>query len=173
MSTLCLSHQKPPFFPDRAILKRSAILALIIGTVLTFANQWNAIFGIDQFKILSMVLVFQTPFLVISISQVLGGRQALCENTATSVASVDENLIRTMVSHGIPLRAVLVGLLIGGFNTLIVITANMMATGEPGPLPSLLLAQAFTFPTVFGFLSQALSYRRQLAIEYSAHTIAI
>lgn len=94
-----LSRQKLPFFPDGTILKRAAILALIIGTILTFTNQWAAIFGSAQFKILPMVLVFQTPFLVIMISQILGVRQALCEITMSSVAHRGETFFRTMASH--------------------------------------------------------------------------
>lgn len=57
-------------------LSRAAVAALGLGTVLTVANQAQAIFGADHLQILPLVLVYLTPFVVVTVSQLLGAQQA-------------------------------------------------------------------------------------------------
>ena len=49
------------------VLRRSTILALIIGSALTWINQSAAIFGSDTIQILPLLLAYATPFTVIAI----------------------------------------------------------------------------------------------------------
>ena len=58
------------------VLRRSAILALIIGSALTWINQFDALFGSDTIQILPLLLAYLTPFAVIAISQLAAIRRA-------------------------------------------------------------------------------------------------
>ena len=61
-------HQQPRGLPESAelqgdVLRRSAILALIIGSALTWINQFDALFGSDTIQILPLFLAYVTPFI--------------------------------------------------------------------------------------------------------------
>jgi hypothetical protein len=142
------------------VIRRAALIALALGTLLTLGNQSGAVFGSRSLEFLPLVLVYLTPFLVVAVSQLLGAARAAVEpRGGTSRVAARESLLSTALSHGIPLRATLVGLLMGGINTAIVATALLLESGSPGPLPLPLLAQAFSLPILFGLLSQAAAYR--------------
>ena len=69
----------------------------------------------------------------------------------------------TVLAHGIPGRSLVVGLITGTVNTAIVISAALVDGGDVGAIPAALVAQAFVLPTLFGLVSQTLSYRRAAA----------
>ena len=105
------------------VLVRSMILTLIIGSVLTLVNQFNALFGSYPLEILPLILVYVTPFIVITISQFTGIRQAWTDGKEGLIPMIEEHLISTALSHRIPTRAVTIGLIIGTINSVIIFTA--------------------------------------------------
>ena len=144
------------------ILRRAAIIALLLGSVLTLANQSGAIFGDGHIQYLPLGLVYLTPFVVVTISQSLGIRQALSE--AGSVDMADRSgtgVVATALSHGIPQRALLVGVIVGCVNTAIVALVAFIGREGLAGLPIAPIGQAFILPMLFGLISQALAYRRQ------------
>ena len=61
---------------NRAVLLRSAIVAVVIGSILTLINQSAWVVGSDPLQLLQLILVFVTPFVVVAVSQVAGARRA-------------------------------------------------------------------------------------------------
>ena len=146
---------------DAAVLRRAAIVALVLGSILTLANQTDALFGDAPVQILPLLLVYLTPFVVVTISQVLGMRRARYDAGRDLAHDFSrDTFARTALSHGIPLRALLVGLAVGSVNTAIVLSAAWLERGSVAGVPSALIAQAYILPMLFGLLSQAISYRR-------------
>lgn len=146
-----------------AIVVRSTIVAVILGSVLAAVNQWEAIFGVIEIDFLSLALVYCTPFIVVTISQIAGYRQAVTDahrNAAGAVAA--ETFARTTVSHGIPMRALQTGLAMGAINTSLVLGPTFLGANNDITVPYFLLGQAFTLPVMFGIFSQAVSYRRAM-----------
>ena len=147
------------------IIKRSAIIALIIGSVLSILGQSNVLFGGADIQILPMILAFLTPLTVVAFSQVFGIR------AARRALSINYNetpyFVRTLFSHGIPARAVATGLVAGGTNTFIVVIAILLTGQGIDQLPTALILQALTLPIIFGALSQALSFRRTISQSIS------
>jgi hypothetical protein len=157
-----MQGQQPAVSLAGQVLKRAALVAAILGTVLTLVNQPEAIFGTAKVRWLPLVLVYLTPFLVVSASQILGIRQA--REVSRRITEFREGFAATMFSHGIPARAVALGLLAGGINTTIV-AADILAAGRGlDQLPTALIAQALTLPILFGALSQTLSFRRTIRL---------
>ena len=152
-----LTNQSP--IQLRPILLRAGVVALVIGSVLTLTNQSAALFGAAQLEVVPLVLVYLTPFIVVAVSQILGFRQASLElSKAGSSRNPNEPFWATVAGHGIPFRAALIGLIAGSVNASITIAGG---AGEALPLAP--IAQAYFLPTLFGVLSQALSYRRAVA----------
>ncbi len=60
-----------------AILGRAMVIALGLGSVLTLANQADSIFGEAELQPLPLALVYATPFIVVTISQLLGVQRAV------------------------------------------------------------------------------------------------
>ncbi len=149
---------RPPHL-NGGVLRRAALVALILGSVLTLANQSGAVFGPEDIQLLPLLLVTLTPFVVVTISQLLGARQAAADN-AGSRGSAVETFTSTAFSHGIPARAGLMGLAAAGVNATIVAIAALLEHGGLGQLPLPLLGQALVLPALFGVLSQAIAYRR-------------
>ena len=146
---------------DAGVIRRAGIVALILGRVLTLANQSAAIFGGDTVEVLPLVLVYLTPFVVVTVSQVLGIRRALLDaGRGRAAVSPRDAFLATALSRGIPLRSLLLGSIVGTVNTSIVITAALMDGGKLADLPTALIGQAFVLPMLFGLVSQAISYRR-------------
>lgn len=139
------------------ILIRAAIVALVLGSVLNAINQAEAIFGTAKLDLVQFALLYVTPFVVVTISQILGIRQALREGRALPA---EERFLTTIFAHGIPSRAILTGVLTGTANTAITVAITLTRSGGLADIPGPLLAQAFTLPVLFGLLSQAISYRR-------------
>ena len=143
------------------IFRRAALVALVVGSFLTLANQFAAIFGTEEFEFLPLVLVYLTPLVVVTISQMLGIRRATMDARQSGGHRWgEEPVLATALAHGIPLRAVLVGVLVGSVNASIVITIALLEGASVNNLPVALLAQAYALPVLFGLLSQTLAYRR-------------
>ena len=158
-----LDHAYPKFmsFLNREILGRALLVALGLGSVLTFINQPGAVFGTDTVQVLPLVLVYLTPFVVVTISQVLGVRRATFDARAgRTPARYDDAILATAMSHGIPQRALLVAVVIGTASTSVVAVAALMANGTPSDIPVALTFQAFVLPLLFGVLTQTIAYRR-------------
>ena len=149
---------------DANVLRRAAIVAIVLGSILALANQSRAIFGELELEILPLVLVYVTPFVVVTISQVLGIRRALRDiRVGTSLAAFSGAFLATVVSHGIPFRALVLGMIVGSLNTLVVIGTTLLDDGTLVNLPLGPIMQAFVLPMLFSLLSQANSYRRVTA----------
>ena len=144
-----------------AVVARAAIVALILGSLLALANQGGAIFGAEAVELLPLVLVYLTPFVVVTISQLLGVRQALIErDRAPAGPARRESFLATTMGHGIPGRAAAVGLIVGSINSALVMALALAELGTLANLPWPLIGQAFGLPVLFGVLSQALAFRR-------------
>lgn len=152
-----LLRNKPSavLYPWRTIFKRAAVIAVFLGSSLTVVNQLDAVLGTVEFQVLPLILVFLTPFLVVSVSQVLGIREA---HKLTAFENLD-GFVKTLFAHGIPIRAISLGLSIGATNTLIV----MSSVPSLDQLPLALMIQGLTLPILFGAISQTLSFRRTVA----------
>ena len=144
-----------------AILRRAAVIALGLGSILTLANQAEAIFGAGKLQLLPLVLVYVTPFVVVTVSQLLGIQRAILDARRDRRNNpTDEPFALTALTHGIPSRALRLGLLVGGLNASLVTTVAFLGSGNLGAVSSALLGQAFSLPVLFGVLSQAIAYRR-------------
>lgn len=166
MATEALSRTptRAPSLRFSAIFLRAAVVAVAIGSALTLINQAPALFGSATLERLPMVLVYLTPFVVVTISQILGIQQARAKLRETDALQLPAEPFRaTIAGHGIPFRALLTGLIAGSVNASIMLFAQLLSGGEGDPLPFATLAQAYVLPMLFGALSQALSYRRAIA----------
>ena len=159
-----MTHRAPSLVSliDIKVLVRAGIVAAVLGTVLTAINQAGAMFGQAPFDLLPVALVYVTPFVVVTLSQALGIRRARLEAAHTG-APRPESFWSAAMDHGIPRRALLIGLGIGSINTAIVASAALATGGTLADLPGALIAQAFVLPVLFGLLSQTLSFRRAAA----------
>ena len=147
----------------RMIVLRAAVVALGLGGVLALVNQGAAIFGPEKLQLLPLALVFVTPFVVVTLSQILAIRRAandVCAGMARPLQ--EEGFLSTVLSHGILLRALGLALFVGSFNTILVLTVKVYQFGELDALPWTLMAQSFSLPVIFGVLSQTLTYRRSV-----------
>lgn len=152
-----IPNSRPPaiFYPWRVIFKRATIIAVLLGSLLTLVNQSDAVLGITGFQVLPMILVFLTPFLVVSVSQVFGIREAHKLTTFESIGG----FIETLFAHGILIRATTLGLTIGVTNILIMVRFTTITD----QLPLALMIQGLTLPILFSAISQTLSFRRTVA----------
>ena len=147
-------------FVNRAVLLRAAIVAVVIGSVLTLINQSGWVMGSDPLQLLPLVLVFVTPFVVVMISQVVGVHRAHIDATRPGVPASPEGFLGTTISHGIPARAVAIGLIIGSINAIIIVAGALSRSGDLATVSGALLGQVYALPLLFGVLSQTISYRR-------------
>jgi len=147
----------------KGVPRRAAIIAFVIGSILTAANQWAALFGNQSIQYLPLILVYVTPFVVVTVSQVVAIRAAFLDVLiANNIGFQRERLVLTLIRHGIPLRALSLGLTVGTLNTAIVTTVILSNGGSVSDLPVTLLAQSYVLPVLFGLVSQSISYRRAI-----------
>ncbi len=149
-------------FLDRGIVMRSVIVAAVIGTVLTLTNQYDAIRGAVALQWLPFSLVFLTPFLVVTFSQLVAIRRAATDVRAQTSSSRSESFLETLNHHGIWRRTVVIGFIAGTINTAIILTQSLLDTSPAATGPGILIAQVYALPIIFGLLSQTISYRRAL-----------
>ena len=148
---------------NAAVLMRSLVLALIVGSVLALLNQSDALFSDAAIEWFRLVSVFVTPFMVIAISQLVATQQAVSDIARSQTATVNTRFIATLFAHDIPFRALMIGLIIGSANSLIILIHAFVQTGDIANVPLSVLIQFYVLPFVFGVLSQALAYRRHVA----------
>lgn len=149
---------------SRVIVFRAFLVALVLGSILTLANQTDAIFGSAAVQVLPLVLVYLTPFVVVTVSQVLGVHRATLDaGLGHGRSPHKDGFFVTAMSHGIPFRALLVASTIGVTNTVITAVATLTSSGTISDLPVAIIAQAFALPVLFGLVSQTISYRRASA----------
>ena len=142
---------------------RAAIAAIIIGSTLVLINQSEALFGQSQLQLLPMSLAYITPFVVVSLSQVFGARAAQkLLMRPSELLRLQQGFLQTVMSHGIILRSIIMGIVAGSLNTAIVAAVNLSAGKGLDQLPFPLILQALSLPIIFGALSQALSFRRTI-----------
>lgn len=158
--------------PTRPILLRAATAALILGSVLTLANQPNAIAGADAIEWLPLALVYVTPFIVVAMSQILGMRRARDDLGRPALIVDAESFPRTVISHGIPARAIALGLVVGTVNSVIAVAEALLSGQDLQTVPAALLIQALSLPILFGAVSQATAYRRYLARAHGARRVS-
>lgn len=147
-------------FATRATFMHAAIVAVIIGSILTLINQSGWVAGSEPLQLLPLIMVFLTPFAVVTVSQVAGARQAYIDSDGHRMPANLESFMGTIVEHGIPARAVAIGLAVGSLNTIIVLANALLRSGDLAALSIVPLGQAYVLPLLFGLLSQAISYRR-------------
>ncbi len=171
------TNQKQPLesrwlpFATRATFLRAAIVAVIIGSILTLINQPGWVVGRDSLRLLPLILVFLTPFAVVTVSQVAGARRAYIDSVGHRAAASPEGFVATIVSHGIPARAVAIGLALGSLNAIIVLADALLRSGDLAAVSVVPLGQAYALPLLFGALSQTISYRRAANLVRQAELI--
>ena len=145
---------------DRTMILRAAIVAAVIGGILTLVNQPDWIAGIAPAEILPLALAFLIPFGVVLISQVAGSRRAFIDSVGRSGPTIREGFFTTTFSHGIPAKAVAIGLAFGSLNAVITLLDAWLQSGDLAAVSVAPLGQAYVLPLVFGLFSQTISYRR-------------
>ncbi len=158
-------------FVNRAVFLRSAIVAVVIGSVLTLINQSGWVVGSDPLQLLPFILVFVTPFVVVAISQVAAARRAFMDAARHGAPTSPEGFVATTISHGIPARALAIGLIIGSVNAIIILAGALLNSGDLAAVSVAPLGQAYVLPLLFGVLSQTISYRRAENLVRNAESI--
>jgi hypothetical protein len=148
---------------NAAVLKRSLLLSVIIGSILTLVTQSAALFSDTVLERLPLMLAFVTPFIVITISQLVATHQAVSDAIDDQISAINTSFITTLIDHNIPFRALVIGLIIGSTTSLLILISTVYQTGDISNAPLSLLAQVYVLPVVFGALSQTLTYRRYTA----------
>lgn len=147
---------------NSTVIPRSFIVALIIGSVLNLINQFDALFAFSSLQILPLLLTYVTPFAVVLYSQRASLNRAWRDINHEQTPREINSLFSTFVSHGIPAKALAIGLVAGSLNSAILIFASYFGTGDFNTLPSTQMVQFYFIPMIFGVLSQTLSYRRAI-----------
>ena len=150
------------FATSLSVLRRSLILALVIGTALTLINQSRAVFNDSPFNVAQFILSYATPFIVISLSQAFGIRAALTDAAAgRALPAAEHSFAAVAASHGIPRRAVAVALAVG---SILAIISQILAVSKGAALGAVFnwsqFAQGYALPLVFSTVSQTVAYKR-------------
>lgn len=146
-----------PTYLSYSVLKRSLTLALIIGCLLTLTAQALALFGHKPLELLTLVLSFVTPFVVVTLSQLGAAEQVTTEGPTLRLFNTDAGFVSTMLSHNVPARALLIALIVGSINSVIVLFHQDMQTGQVNSAVLPLIAQLYALPFLFGAVSQTLT----------------
>ncbi len=149
---------------DTNILKRASIMAFIIGSILILSNQSGAVFGDDSFKQPQLMLAFLTPFLVVTLSQLVAIQRAIIDRSYSATTVKATGFFNTIINHNIPFRAIVISLIIGSLSSVIILINTIFQTGDITNTPLPLLVQSYLLPLIFGALSQTLTYRRHVGL---------
>ena len=147
-----------PASQAKQVLIRATVVATILGSALALLNQSSAILGADEIQWLRLALLYITPFLVVTLSQALGLRAA--RRASARTATLGESFTATLFGHGIPARAVALGLAAGAVNTAIVATAAVMAGQGLDQLPLALIPYRYDYLDASNLLDIWRSYGR-------------
>jgi len=63
---------------DKVLLKKATKVSLVVGSVLMVINQYDALFGHGQLKVIPAVLTYCVPFVVFIAGKLSGG--STCAN---------------------------------------------------------------------------------------------
>ena len=146
------------------LIIRAAIIAAIIGTVLTLLNQPGWVAGTEPLQVLQFTLVFALPFGVVMAAQIVAVRQAQRDSSGRTGPVRPERFVSTIRSHGIPARAVAISAIFGSLNAALVVANALVHGNDLSGIEIVPLGQAFVLPLVFGLLAQTIAYRRYFAL---------
>lgn len=149
---------------NSTVIPRSFILALIIGSVLNLINQYDAFFAFKAIEILPLLLTYITPFVVVMYSQRTSFNKAWLNINNQQAPFEVNGLFSTSLSHGIPAKALVIGLIVGSINSALLLLESYFGTESFSALPLRQMAQFYFIPMIFGMLTQTISYRRAITI---------
>ena len=140
---------------------KAGVVALVIGVTLALVNQWDGILGAARLDMLPLVMVFVTPFVVVMLSQIVAVERFRKDAGAGRILrDGGRSFGRIVASHGIPTRAALIGLAMGGLNTALMAAQSLAATGSLAGLDATVAAQALALPMVFSTIAQGAVYMK-------------
>ncbi|MEH6346407.1 MAG: hypothetical protein V7785_15040, partial [Bermanella sp.] len=146
------------------VIKRSLILSMIIGSALTLLNQTSAIFGQGEFQLIPTVFMFITPFIVITLSQLVAAEQARIDCINGQNINPDISFLNILVNRNIGMRALIIALIMGLTNCTLMGLISLGIDGSLSLLSENLVFQFFILPLLFGALSQAITIKRHLKL---------
>jgi len=149
---------------NTSVLPRSFVIALVIGSALNLINQFEAFFGTDDIQVLPLLLMFVTPFAVVFFSLHASFYRAWQDINHGRAPNKIKGLLLTSFAHGIPVKALIFGVIVGTINLVILLLEDYLSVGDLGMVSLIQIAQFYTLPIFFGFFSQVLSYRKAIAV---------
>ena len=147
---------------NSTVIPRSFIIALIIGSILNLINQFDALFASRAIEIMPLLLTYITPFVVVMYSQRISFNRAWLDINDQQTPGEVNSLFSTSISHGIPAKALAIGLVAGSINSAILLFESYFITGDLNALPLTQMAQFYFIPLIFGVLTQTIAYRRAI-----------
>lgn len=152
------------------VIKRSLILSMVIGSALTLFNQTSAIFGQDKIKFISIAFMFITPFIVITLSQLVAAEQAKIDWVNGQNINRDISFLSILFNRNIGMRALIIALIVGLTNCILMGLISLGIEGGLSLLSKNLVFQFFILPLLFGALSQAITIKRHLKLAMKSST---
>lgn len=149
---------------NSTVIPRSFIQALIIGSVLNLINQSDALFASRVLDILPLLLTYLTPFVVVMYSQRISINKAWLDINNQQTPDGVNSLFSTSISHGIPAKALTIGLIAGSINSALLLLDSYFGTGGLSALPITQMAQFYFIPIIFGVITQTIAYRRAITL---------
>ncbi len=150
------------------VLKRSLILSMIIGVTLTLLNQPSVILGQAEFKWVTTIFMFITPFIVITLSQLVANEQARIDWPHGQNGVQESGFLNILFNHNIATRAFFIALAIGLINCILMGLISLYKNGNMSLLSTELVLQFFILPFIFGVFSQTMTLKRQLKLAVQA-----
>ena len=150
------------------VLKRSLILSMIIGVTLTFLNQPFAILGQAEFKWVPTAFMFFTPFIVITLSQLVANEQARMDWSHGHNSAQDSGFLNVLFNHNVVPRALFIALAMGLINCILMGLISLYKNGNMSLLSTGLVLQFFILPFIFGAFSQTMTLKHQLKLAVQA-----
>ena len=147
-----------------SVLKRSLAMVLIIGCLLILTSQSSAQFGHKPLHMLTLLLSFANPFVVVTLSQLSAAEQVATEEPTSRLFNRDAGFVSTLLNHDIPARALLIALLLGSVYSVIVLLHQVLQLGQITSAVLPLIALLYVLPFLFGAISQTLTYRRHVVL---------
>lgn len=146
------------------VIPRAIILSLVIGSIINLVNQYDALFSSNRLQLLQLMQTYLTAFAVVLYAQCAALNRALSDIHSDHSSGNMGHLLSTPISHGIPKRAFVIGLVAGSINTAILFISNYINSGGINELPISQIVQFYLIPLFFGVLTQTLFYQRTISI---------
>jgi len=144
------------------VLKRAFILSLVIGAILNVTNHYSFFLEGELPKIWPIVQMFLTPFLVITLSQLLAIQYWVNTSHSMDKRIQKASFLMLLIGHKILLRSLILAVFICLINSALVSIVSLNNVGDLGQVKLLTLFQFFILPFLFGAISQTLTLRRYL-----------